>query len=1398
MQFKKHFRPLALLLAVVMVLTMIPVYTFATDSFSYSITDTPSIGSNWVKFGSGTITGEAGGVVGHAWNGSNLSIFLTQDTPDDAVITSSWNMTGTASVMSSYKLTGTGDVTLADGTGSQTLNLMFGGRISQGTIKILYTKDQAPVLSDGQSGSAQAEVDINTTYDVDLGSLFTDPDGDALTYQVKIDDGAYTDVSGSSYSYAASVSGSHTLVFRAYDGVRYSDDTYTLALTVKNSSATYEVPVTLPADLSVSFYAVSEVQSGTALRGEALTYENGIVKVPENVTRITWEAEGLIGMSAPVSSGTSLELVKVSYDVKLDSGEADTAASVTITDGEGVKISGTAADTYLLPVIAGFTYKLAPTTTYSGNYNGTELTDQTPASGKVQVTLVRKHFTVIAPEGSVVSAGTLGTYYIYSFQEPISTKTQDGTVIYEFAPLSGSAFVRVQRPEDEDAVTYWDWKSSKADGQTITITEDMLFMNDGNSFDSDTVYHNYEENPLDVADVYLNANEKGYMNLAIGDTYTLNIFRNWHIIESYMNAKASLPDVTYTVIDEKGEESDVVTLTPDQNNSSVATLKANKAGTAILLVTYDALYTDMATSNAGGAQGNASKFSAIWPENTGVLVVTVGGNGTSPAANMTINEGKNTDTSISKMTGDQLDAEHDVLYYIGTEGASYSFTPEEGCQVSVARASLTGGKLTYAGFTTDGITVDSKTGEVTISGLTAGSHIIKVEKDGNTAYQVIRAKQTSYTITDAEGNPVTSESKVEPGTELTIQFGDLYNPINKLSGIYNTNCRIYYKGEDGTEFRGSNGSNFGYYAFASNSDLHKITVTVPADWTESTYTISGCLQTGGFGEAAGKHRGVTYASGKPVNTAANSTVAYLGLLPQIELKVATDDEPVSDYTVSLAQGGSAAIGETVTASIQVESQKETTYNSYAFTVSYDTDKLTYTGINTDASVKEENGLLTICGYGSDQTCGTDQILLTFTGKAVGQAQVTLTKASIDKAENADVQDAPEAAIAEGTTKITITGYKVSLSNDFTGASTVEPGADYTFTAKDTHYDYIIDATMGGEAVSPTDKGDGSYTITNVTGDLVITSTKTPKTYTVTVEGTGKADVEADSTATYLTDYSFQLTKNNKYTYEVTVTVGGQTVTPTLAADGSTYTLAGADVTGNLVISVTKEVNPVTATVITFTGSGSQDVKGGTTQTADNGVDYTFELNAEEGYDYSITLGKEELKAGSDGTYTIPGAQLTGEAVTVTVEKTVKSNIKVEVYEYIKLNGKTMWLVTAAGTVSQDKVLAYEGSAMFWSEKYEAYCYLVISAQTKEELETEAPGKVAEASADKVSIGYDCDVNGTGLVDVNDAQLTYNMYNAKYESFETVSMQKFLEADVNGDKTVSTLDAAAIIDFMLAK
>ena len=467
--------------------------------------------------------------------------------------------------------------------------------------------------------------------------------------------------------------------------------------------------------------------------------------------------------------------------------------------------------------------------------------------------------TINAPKGSTVSAGTFGNYYVYNFVEPEITETEDGVKAYFRMPETTlNHFYRVQNP---DGVTYWNFAKWNAETE-ITVTEEDLYIG-SEEFSKETVYR-YEKNVYDRADIYLNANGKGYMDLDVGETFEFNVFRNWMAIESFMNAKVALPDMHYEVIDMEGNPSDILTIVPDENNSSVAKMTANKEGTAIVLVTYDAM-THMV--GQGGTQ-----FSAIWPECTGVVVVSVGADGSAIETNMMI------DRLDAKSTA--IDAEHDPLFYIGDEGASYSFTPESGCTVSVNRA-VVNDELTYNGFTEEGVSVNSETGEVTVSGLTTGRNIVKIEKDGLATYQVITAREVSYVLQNAEGVEIDS-TEVKPGDTIKLQFSNLVNPAEKLSGAYNFNASLRYVDENGTYFRSKPGSNFGVYDFSGNPVRQLIEITVPADWAESSYTLTGAIQMGGFGNTSvGGHRGVTYATGLEPNYNAPTVGMILGQLPKV-------------------------------------------------------------------------------------------------------------------------------------------------------------------------------------------------------------------------------------------------------------------------------------------------------------------------------------------------------------------------------------------------------------------------------------------------------------------------------------------------------------------------------------
>ena len=478
--------------------------------------------------------------------------------------------------------------------------------------------------------------------------------------------------------------------------------------------------------------------------------------------------------------------------------------------------------------------------------------------------------TVTAPKGSTIDAGTLAKYYVFSFLEPFARSVEDGTATFHL-DKNTDYFYRVRHPQ---GATYWNYVRLSADAAYTVTEEDLGLTGD---FSKSTIYH-FENNIYDRAGIYLNINTKGYKNMAVGDTFELNSFRNWFAIESFMNAKVALPEMHYQVIDVNGNASDVVTITPNALNSNVAVMEAKHEGTAIVLVTYDAM-----THMAGQTSTTSHRFSAIWPELTGVFVVNVGADGSAIQTNMNLDR---MDAVIEKDEARQLDAEHDILFYTGTEGASYSFKPEAGCTVSVLRPTVTAASMTYSGgFTNTGVTT-AEDGTVTVSGLITGRNIIKVTKGGLSTYQVVTARGVSYKFVNAEGTELTQEelAAIKPGDSVTIQFSNLISPKEKLSGAYNFNFSLYMQGPDGTFFKSDPGGNFGVYDFSGNPERQKLTVTIPKFWAEETYTLSGAIKQAGW-PGVPTHRGITYAVGTNPGFDAPKTAGILSRLPEITIPV---------------------------------------------------------------------------------------------------------------------------------------------------------------------------------------------------------------------------------------------------------------------------------------------------------------------------------------------------------------------------------------------------------------------------------------------------------------------------------------------------------------------------------
>ena len=591
------------------------------------------------------------------------------------------------------------------------------------------------------------------------------------------------------------------------------------------------------------------------------------------------------------------------------------------------------------------------------------------------------------------------------------------------------------------------------------------------------------------------------------------------------------------------------------------------------------------------------------------------------------------------------------------------------------------------------------------------------------------------------------------------------------------------------------------YLAGAESDITtwaKVVFSIPSDLAPGTYTL-GVEQ-------------VTASDTQNVNPINGITSK------QVTLTV-TGAPAAKGYTVAVsAPNAKINTGDTAMVKLAISNPNVAYYNAVDMKLTYDAkvlsfDKTESTGLPTDATVTDANGSLRIQFYGADRTA---EIQLAFTGKAGGTSEVKVTEAKVDEAANANMQNAPAAAVTGSATITVGQTYNVTKpeGNIINGASTVKAGEDYIFTLNNGLDGKYMDVkyTVGGVEKTLTANADGSYTIPkeDVTGDITITAVG--KTYTVTKDGTGMDDITLNgNTATYGTDYTFTLNKADNCAYTVTVTAGDKTVTPTLGADGKTYTINGKDITGNVVITVTKAASKAQ---INFAGSGVADVvNGSTSQTAEPGQDFKFSINKENGYAYTVTAKKADGTAvtvteNSDGTYTIAGADIAaGDVITVTVEKNlIEPKYTIEVNEYVKIDAnaegkpQSVFLITAklnAGvTLADGKVLAYGNNAMFQNAKRYggAYAYLVISDKTLDEVKAEAEkaGQITEVDATAQTFNVNGDVNGTGLVDINDAQLVYNIYKAKYDNFDATTMVMFLAADMNDSRTVTVEDAAAVM------
>lgn len=525
-----------------------------------------------------------------------------------------------------------------------------------------------------------------------------------------------------------------------------------------------------------------------------------------------------------------------------------------------------------------------------------------------------------------------------------------------------------------------------------------------------------------------------------------------------------------------------------------------------------------------------------------------------------------------------------------------------------------------------------------------------------------------------------------------------------------------------------------------------------------------------------------------------------------------------------------------------------TYDPTALTLN------TKTGDAANLTVEDNNGSVRVRRYGATQALG-EALALDFTANKAATSTVTLTAAKFDIDANSINFDAPNATISDADTvvkglwKVTLPdGFLSTAAN---GSMLVEDGQDFTFRATDTHYEYYLNITTNG-ATKIVKMDNATYTIKNVTDNVTVTvDNKIGKTYTINYVVVDNTTTENKATVADLVAYSTTTVQYpNDYKFTVKFPGTGYEVWVGIEPDKNkrdyvrqengdyVYTLLGSSLTGDenneITITLTKREN-TSQHKIEVVGSGSDAFSENNALTFYSGENYTFTLNKNDTYyDYSVLVyywkqniggngGKNirmEYKDNGDGTYTI--IDMPNADVTISINKMAKAidPDAVEVSTYVELNNKTVFKVVVQGShelLNRDQTtysytwFTYDGQKMYCNPRYTKFAgngssssvYLVMVDKGGTLTKEDAMAKLSIVTSTEqenldqlLKVGSDVNEDGIGGVginrrDVNDVQLIYDLYNGLYDSFETVSMRKFLKADVNCDGVLDSQDAVKL-------
>ena len=719
-----------------------------------------------------------------------------------------------------------------------------------------------------------------------------------------------------------------------------------MTLTLKDAAGQ---PVSIPADTSGD-YAVYEFltapgvytyEARDTVRGSEYLLGTGTLTVTEGTGEQTFELY-LVYVYAVKSGWTADDFTT----------EVKAADGTVMTPGEPHQFASYVGYPYLM-VPGTYTWSIQPSEARAAEgYQATRPARETlkTASGAAlwsatPTQIVNTDFVV--PKGAhVVMTDIPSTTYGQGTLIPGDADlTGDDSDVYTFRLVAGSSYI--YRATGDGLVT--NASMFKFDGSTSRYDLTKTMTGDPKAI--------LRDEKSDAADIRLNGVDyTGSVALTVGGMKQLRPLRMFQIANNSstgMRGSTLEPVFHYTALDVDG--TNVVSV------DDSGRITANSAGTAIVLVTYDAMYV----ADSGWSINKNKTFGAIWPENTGVVVVEVGKNAAAgPDANMTINNGDR------KVAGNKLDAEADVLYYTGDDGCQYTFRPAAGSTVTLLRPTLTETAMTYTGgFGTDGVT--TKGGDVTLT-LTEGKNIVKISKDGADTYQVITVKKAGVVIT----NKTDPTRDILPGDTVTVQLTGVYHPANTMANLYNLYAYVSYTdpGSDDTVTGYKNLFQRHLFDRVDGNDCRTVEVKIPADWdADEPYVLTdGVLNFYGNGKDIGSHRNSLPDLSTNVPFIGSYSSFALGALPDITIPVVKPN--TADVTFSVKDDSGNAINS-CTIQLTNSSNDTVTINATAASATRTLASGKWSYVVTKEGYLPAKGTLTVVG-GEDQAVNVELPLVT--------------------------------------------------------------------------------------------------------------------------------------------------------------------------------------------------------------------------------------------------------------------------------------------------------------------------------------------------------------------------------------------------------------------------------------